>query len=278
MCLSQTYIYMSLLQVSLCLYLGLFWRIFWGVQLGFVVNTLALCAGVVCLSQYMHIYVSFAGLFMFVFGSLLTCFLGCAVGICGQHVGTVCVRHVFVTVHAYIFLFCRTLYFFCIWVSFDMFLEMHSRGLRPTRWHCVREWCVCHGTYIYMSLLRDSFWLYFGLIWHVFWGAQSGFAVNTLALCAGVMCLSRQLLVAYLCLPLVSEVCCSVLQCVVVYCSVLQCVAACCSVLQRVAVCYSVLYWVALCCNVLQCVGSCSWRTCACLSFLRCVAACCSVL
>jgi len=36
--------------------------------------------------------------------------------------------------------------------------------------------------------------------------AQSGFAVNTLALCAGVMCLSRQLLVAYLCLPLVSEV------------------------------------------------------------------------
>ena len=65
-------------------------------------------------------------------------------------------------------------------------------------------------------------------------------------------------------------VCCSVLQCVVVYCSVLQFipvwdpsgisrrsafnmhVAVCCSVLQCFAVCCSVLQCVAVCCSVLQ--------------------------
>ena len=36
--------------------------------------------------------------------------------------------------------------------------------------------------------------------------AQSGLTVNILVLCAGALCLSRQLLVAYLCLPLLSEV------------------------------------------------------------------------
>ena len=35
--------------------------------------------------------------------------------------------------------------------------------------------------------------------------------------------------------------CCSILQCVIVYCSVLQCVAVCCYVLQRDAVCCSAL-------------------------------------
>ena len=40
-----------------------------------------------------------------------------------------------------------------------------------------------------------------------------------------------------------SEVCCSVLQCVAVWCSVLQCGAECCSVLQCFAVC------VAVCCS-----------------------------
>jgi len=35
--------------------------------------------------------------------------------------------------------------------------------------------------------------------------AQSALGVNVLALCVGVICLSRQLLVAYLCLPLISE-------------------------------------------------------------------------
>ena len=52
----------------------------------------------------------------------------------------------------------------------------------------------------------------------------------------------------------IGDICCSVLQCVVVCCSVLQCVAVCCSVLQCVAVCCSVLQCVAVCCSVLQCV------------------------
>jgi len=43
-------------------------------------------------------------------------------------------------------------------------------------------------------------------------------------------------------------VCCSVLQCAVVYCSVMQYVAVGCNVLQ----------WVAACCSVLQCVAVCN--------------------
>ena len=83
----------------------------------------------------------------------------------------------------------------------------------------------------------------------------------------------------------VSQVCCSVLQCVAMCCSVFQCVAlrrlshvseslsshrrselflagesvaVCCGVLQCVAVCCSVLQCVAVCCSVLQCVAVCS--------------------
>jgi len=41
-----------------------------------------------------------------------------------------------------------------------------------------------------------------------------------------------------------SNVCCSVLQCVAVCCSVLQCVAVCCSVLQCVAVYIHIAYYV----------------------------------
>jgi len=71
-------------------------------------------------------------------------------------------------------------------------------------------------------------------------------------------------------LRLVVELCCSVLQCVVVWCNALHCVAVCCRVLYCVAVCcsalqcdavplhgVSVLLWrcVAVCCRVLQCVA-----------------------
>ena len=49
--------------------------------------------------------------------------------------------------------------------------------------------------------------------------------------------------------------CCSVLQCAVVYSSVLQCVAVRCSVLRCIAVCCSALLCVAVCCSVLQCVA-----------------------
>jgi len=65
-------------------------------------------------------------------------------------------------------------------------------------------------------------------------------------------------------------VCCSVLQCVVMFCGVLQCAASCCSVLQCVAVCCSVLQCVAVCCSVLQCVA-------VCCIVLQCVAVNCSV-
>jgi len=81
----------------------------------------------------------------------------------------------------------------------------------------------------------------------------------------------------------INDVCCSVLQHVVVCCSVLQCVAVCCSVLQCAAVCCSVLQCVTplgskttaptndVCCSMLQCVS-------VCCSVLHRVAACCSVL
>ena len=88
-----------------------------------------------------------------------------------------------------------------------------------------------------------------------------------------------------------SRMCCSALQCVVVFvvcCSVLQCVALCCSdggnaaralpQLQQVesVVCCSVLLCVLqlqqlVCCSVLQCVE-------VRCSVLQCVAMCCSVL
>ena len=86
------------------------------------------------------------------------------------------------------------------------------------------------------------------------------------------------------------QVCCSVLQCVVVRCSVLQCVEVCCSVLQCVAVCCNVLLCEAVRCNVLQCVAvRCNvlqwWSTArsrCCTSSrvvgCRCIAVCCSVL
>jgi len=69
--------------------------------------------------------------------------------------------------------------------------------------------------------------------------------------------------------PWLLQVCCSVLQCVVVcprrlrlcLCDcwgvVLQCVAGWCIALQYVAVYYSVLQCVAVCCSVLQCVAVC---------------------
>ena len=59
-------------------------------------------------------------------------------------------------------------------------------------------------------------------------------------------------------------VCCSVLQCAVVYPSLLQCVAVCYSVLQRVAQCIAVLQF-AVRSSVSQCVLQC---------VLHCVAMC----
>ena len=78
------------------------------------------------------------------------------------------------------------------------------------------------------------------------------------------------------------QVCCSMLQCVVVCCMcgsthvyllpvLLQCVAVCCSVPQRFAVCCSLLQCDAVCCILWQ-------RVVACCGVLQCVTACCSVL
>ena len=55
-------------------------------------------------------------------------------------------------------------------------------------------------------------------------------------------------------LRLLTQLCCSVVQCGAVCCSALQCVAVCFSVLQCVAVYCSVLQCVAVCCSVLQCL------------------------
>jgi len=180
----STYIYMSLSQVSLCLCLGLFWRI-----------TLALCAGVMCLSQYIHIYVSFAGLFVFVFGPLLT-----------YHIGTVCRCHVFVTVHTYICLFRRSFYV-CVWASFDVFLAVCSRDLRSTRWRCVRVSCVCRGSCSWRTCACLSF-------------LRCVAACCSVLYCIVVCCSVLQC----------DAACCSLLQCAVLSCNVLHCVAMCCSV------------------------------------------------
>jgi len=50
-------------------------------------------------------------------------------------------------------------------------------------------------------------------------------------------------------LRLLTQLCCSAVQCGAVRCSALQCVAVRCSVLQCVAVCCSVLQCVAVCCS-----------------------------
>jgi len=65
--------------------------------------------------------------------------------------------------------------------------------------------------------------------------------------------------------------CCSALQWVNMCCTVLQCVVVSRYVLQCVAVCCSALQWVNMCCSALQCVAV-SWYV------LQCVAVCCSVL
>ena len=68
------------------------------------------------------------------------------------------------------------------------------------------------------------------------------------------------------------DVCCNVLQCVVICCSVLQCVAVWCRVVQCVAVCCSMLQCVSVYCSVLQCVVVCCSELQVCCSVLQCVA------
>ena len=143
------FIYQSLLTKKfgvrsqyLCMLLYLCIYVSFGGFFTFVFGSLSTCF---FRSRYLRsthcFWVSLAGLFTYVYGSLLTYVLGCAVGIGGQHVGTVCVRHVFVTVHTYTCLFRRSLCV-CVWASFDV-----------SHWHCVPVSCVNHFTRVFVFLV-----------------------------------------------------------------------------------------------------------------------------
>jgi len=121
---------------------------------------------------------------------------------------------------------------------------------------------------------------------------HDGSVLQCVVMCCRVLQYDKRVLQRVAVFCSMTNVCCSVLQCVAVSCSVLQCLAVCCSVLhlillpmrhnlcsdpypnlcdvthpyrpgsfisailwQCVAVCCSVLQCVAVCCSVLQCVA-----------------------